>query len=131
MDWQAAFRARLTGAGAITSLVSTRIYWVDRPQTSSLPAITLQTITDARPQHMKGNQVSRESMVQVDVWASTYASARTISEAVIAALVPENTANGVRFDRAFVDNIRDLGEQTETVFIHRTSIDLIVHHQAA
>lgn len=131
MDWQAALRARLTDTAAITALVSTRVYWVDRPQASALPAITLQTISDIRPQHMKGNQASRESIVQVDVWATSYASAREISEEVIAALVPENTSNGIIFGRAFVDSLTDLGERIETQFVHRTRIDFSIHHQAA
>jgi hypothetical protein len=123
---QAALRARLLAAAPVTSLVAQRIYWVSRPQTTTLPAITLQTISDERPQHLKGFQALRPSRIQVDVWTDTYAMGRTITEAVIAALVPENSANSIRFDRALVDGVRDLGEQTDTKFIHRTSIDLIV-----
>lgn len=128
MDWQGALRARLTAAAPVTALVGQRVYWVDRPQASSLPAITLQTITEGRTQHMKGFDGFNSSLVQVDCWGTAYGDVRKIAEAVIAALVPENTSNGVRFARAFVDSIRDLGERVETQFIHRTSLDLIIHH---
>ena len=131
MDWQAALRARLTGASAVTDLVGTRIYWVERPQSSALPAITLQTVDDRMPQHMKGFDGLDVARVQVDVWGRTYAEVRPIVRAAIDALAPANTSNGVRFERAFVDGVRDLGEQTETVFVHRTAVDLIVHHAAA
>lgn len=131
MNWQAALRARLAAAAPVTALVAQRIYWVDRPQASALPAITLQTISDLRPQHMKGFQDSRSSRCQIDVWAASYAAARDISEAVIAALAPPVTSDGIRFDRSFVDNIRDLGERVETLFVHRTSIDFIIHHATA
>jgi hypothetical protein len=128
MDWQAALRARLLAASPITALVAQRVYWMSRPQGSALPAITLQTISDEREQHMKGFHGVQSARVQVDVWGETYGSVRDIANKVIAALVPANTANGIRFDRGFVDSIRDLGERTETAFLHRASIDFIIHH---
>lgn len=131
MDWQGALRARLTTAASVTALVAQRVYWVDRPQTSSLPAITLQTIDDARPQTHQGFQSTRPSVVQIDTWATTYAQSKALAEAVIATLVPQETSNGIRFLRAFVEGVRDLGERVETQFIHRTSIDLIVWHHPA
>lgn len=131
MDWQAALRARLIAAAPVTALVGTRVYWVDRPQTSALPSITLQTISDDRPQHMKGFTGLNPARVQVDCWSSSHAQANDMAEKVITALAPANTANGIKFERAFVDGKRDLGERIETQFIHRASIDFIVHHAAA
>lgn len=131
MDWQGALRARLIAAAPVTALVVQRIYWVDRPQTSGLPAITLQTITEDRPQHMKGFDGLDRSLVQIDCWASTHIQSTQLAEAVIAALSPEGTGNGVHFERAFVDSIRDLGERVETQFIHRASLDIIFHHATA
>ena len=128
MDWQGALRARLIAAAPVTALVAQRIYWVDRPQAAALPAITLQTITQLRPQHMGGFDGLDFARVQIDVWALTYGAVQPIVEAVIAALVPAHSGNGIRFDRAFIDSIRDLGERTETQFIHRASLDMIFHH---
>jgi hypothetical protein len=70
------------------------------------------------------------SRVQVDIWALTYGETKVITEAVIAAVTPAETSNGITFARTFFDGSRDLGERTETQFIHRTSIDFIVHHSA-
>ncbi len=131
MDFHGALRARLIAASPVNSLVSGRVYWVDRPQSTALPAITLQVIDDSRPQTMGGFQTARPSTVQADVWADTYEQKTTLSEAVIASLTPAATSNGVRFLRAFVDSVRDLGERIDTKFIHRTSIDLIVWHTEA
>lgn len=128
MDFQGALRARLVAAAAVTALVGTRIYWVERPQASALPSITLQTIAEERPQHMAGLENMKVSRVQIDCWASSYAQAQALAEAVIAAVVPENTSNGIVFHRTFIDSIRDLGERTETQFIHRASLDLIFNH---
>jgi hypothetical protein len=128
---QAALRARLTTAAPVTALVGQRVYWMDRPQGSALPAITLQTITEGRPQHMKGFQDLRSSRVQVDIWGTSFGQVRQISDAVIVALAPAQAGNGISFERTFIDSIRDLGERTETQFLHRTSIDLIIHHTTA
>lgn len=138
MDWQGALRARLIAAAPVLALVWKHpdtavpaITWVDRPQTSGLPAITLQTISEDRPQTMAGFDGLDRSLVQMDVWGTSYAQVQQVKEAALAAVVPANTGNGVIFARAFVDTIRDLGERVETQFIHRASIDLIFHHATA
>lgn len=131
MDWQGALRARLIAAAPVTALVGQRVTWVDRPQGAALPAITLQTITEDRPQTMAGFDGLDRSMVQVDCWAEEHIESTQLADAVVDALVPENTGNGVHFARAFIDSIRDLGERTETQFIHRASLDLIFHHATA
>jgi hypothetical protein len=132
MDWKGALRARLVAAAPVAALVvadgKTRIYWVDRPQATDLPAVTLQTIDDARPRVYQGFQSARPSVVQVDVWAATFAQKETLAEAVIAALSPANTANGIRFLPAEIDGVSDLGERVETQFIHRSRIDFTFWH---
>lgn len=130
MNMQGALRARLLAAVPVTTLVGQRVSWVDRPKTAGLPAVTLQVVSEERPQHMKGFDGLRSSRVQVDVWADTYGQTKEIAEAVTAAIVPSQAADGITFERAFFAGSRDLGEQTETQFIHRTSIDFIVHHSA-
>lgn len=123
MDFEGALRARLTGASAVTSIVGQRIYWVERPQATALPAITLQIIDDPREQMMAGFQSRLFMLVQVDVWAPSYATAKAGKEAVIAALTPKMTANGIKFGTATNIAARDLSERTETQFIYRSSID--------
>jgi hypothetical protein len=131
MDMQGALRARLIAAAPVNAIVSGRVYWVDRPQSSSLPAVTLQVVTDGRPQNMDNFDATRPTTVQVDCWALSYTAKATLAEAVIATLAPAGTSNGITFLRAFVDSVRDLGESVGSQFIHRTSIDLIVWHHPA
>lgn len=128
MDMQGALRARITGA---STTAGTRVYWVDRPQTSALPAVTLQVVSDPRPQHLKGFNTFRRTLVQIDCWASTYATAAALKEAVLAAVVPQNTSNGINFDRAIVESSDDSGEMSGGVFVHRQRIDLAVWWAAA
>lgn len=140
MDWQEALRARLLADSPLATLVSTRIDWLERPQGKPLPAVTLQSISDGREQHMKGFEGLQPKRVQYDVWGDTFASVRAVVEALIGdasqdgAATVSNTANGHRFTRAMVELApRDLTErvsagdgQKKTVF--RTTFDLIHHH---
>lgn len=128
MDMPAALRARIIGA---STAAGTRVTWVDRPQAAELPAVTLQIVSDQRPQHLKGFDPLRGTIVQIDCWGETYAAVTALKEAVLAAVVPGAAANGIRFDRAIVDSERDLGERTETQFIHRSSVDLVLWWAAA
>lgn len=125
MDFEGALRARLLAA-------SPRTYWVDRPQAAALPAAVLQKMGGRRDQHMKGFNDLRPTRVQFEAWALSFAAAKTLLEALIAAAVPENTSNGIIFNRALVDGEpQTLGERTETAFIHRHIVDLIFWWQAA
>ncbi len=127
-DFQASLRTRLANDTAVAAVVGTRIYWVERPQLASLPAVVLQTISDPRPQHLKGNDGARSTRVQVDCWAATYAAALTLSRKVIAALANPATIAGKRFGSTQVDGQRDLGETVSGTFTHRQSVDLIIWH---
>lgn len=126
---QEALRAKLIADATVTSLVTSRIYWVTRPQNSSMPAIVLQTISDGRPQHLKGFDDLRDTRVQVDCWGTTYAQAKAMAEAVINAAVPESAGNGIIFNRAMVDAVDDGGEVVGTAFAYRVRIDLIIWWQ--
>lgn len=127
MDWQGALRARLLEAPAVAELVAQRVTWVDRPQAAALPAITLQIIFEDRAQHMTGFVGRQFASVQVDVWASSSTEAASLKEAVIAALVPKTTTQGIRFGRALV-TARDQSERTEAQFIYRPSLDFSINY---
>lgn len=134
MDWQEALRARLLADGPLAALVGTRIDWVERPQGKPLPAVTLQCIADAHDQHLKGFESLQPARVQYDVWASTFASATAVKNALIAAAVPAQSGNGHTFARGMVDlPPRDISERitagdgaAKTIF--RVRMDLIHHH---
>lgn len=125
MDFEGALRARLLG-------VAPRTYWVDRPQTSALPAAVLQKTGGDRPQHMKGFDDLKPTRVQIEAWALSFAAAKLLLESLISAATPADTSNGIIFNRAIVDGEpQTLGERTETAFIHRHIVDLIFWWQAA
>lgn len=123
MSFEAALVKRLREAGDVAALVGERISWVDRPQADELPAITLQTVSGVRAQTMARIEATQRPLVQIDVWASTFAAARALREAVIAALLPPAAAGDVRFQRGFVGEPRTSGEDTAAGFVHRHSMD--------
>jgi len=130
MDMETALRARLLAAAPVVALVGQRVTWVERPQGAALPAITLQNVTDERVQNFKGFDGLQPGYVQIDVWALSYAAAKALKDAAIAAVVPAATQSGVRFTRGFV-TARDLSERTDTQFLFRPSIDLTFHYATA
>ncbi len=127
-DFQASIRARLIADSAVAAVVGARVHWVERPQLSGLPAITLQTVSDPRPQHLKGNDGARATRVQVDCWSAKYADALSLARKVIGALANPATISGKRFGATRVDGQRDLGEDVNGTFVHRQSVDLNIWH---
>lgn len=129
MDFQTGVRARLLADATVAAIIGARVDWVERPQKSALPAISLQTISDPRPLHLKGMDGARSTRVQCDCWAATYAAALALARAVIAALSPPATISGKKFGHAQVDSQRDLGEAlADGSFVHRQSVDFLVWH---
>ena len=127
MTMETALRTRIkSGVSALTGQVD----WTVRPQGAALPCIVLSSVSDARSQHMGGFNGYRPTRVQVDCYAATKAASVELREAAIAAVVPEGTVGGVSFLRAFINNVLDRGEQTDTGFVHRELIDLTIWHDA-
>jgi hypothetical protein len=127
VDVQGALRARLLGE----TPASDRVYWLNRPQASALPSITLQTISGDYPQTYDGLQSTRSPRIQLDAWAASYAEARAVCAAAITALAPKGTSNGIVFDNTQFESERDFLEREGTTDIYRTSVDLIVWHHPA
>jgi len=132
MNWKGALRARALAAAPVTALVGQKVTWVSRPQASALDALTFQRIFEDIPQHMGGFMGLNGALVQLDSWATTYDRANAIIDAAIEALVPAETSNGVRFDRAFVRRSDDLpAEDVPNSTIFRASADLMFHYSTA
>jgi hypothetical protein len=123
MDFQTGVRTRLIG------LAGGRVYWGERPQGTAFPAIVLQVISDPRPAHLKDYQEVRSTLVQLDVYATTYAAALAIARQAIAILKVPATITDKVFGACFVDGQRDTIEVVETSNIHRQSVDFSVWHK--
>lgn len=129
MDMEGALRARIV---ALATAAAARVYWVDRPQGTNLPSVTLQVVTgDYSPTYNNGLQTFRSPRVQLDAWATTYAGAKAIVDAIIAGLTAKQTGNGIYFDQIEFEGERDGLESVAGVSVYRRGIDLIVWHSPA
>ncbi|AHE55909.1 tail completion protein gp17 [Sphingomonas sanxanigenens] len=101
-------RNRLLAYADLSALVARRIWWIDRPQGSSLPALTLQLISPNRTYTLDGPSGFYGPRVQFDSWGASYADAKLVSRIVTAAVELPATADGIRFDAGFIDSERDM-----------------------
>jgi len=107
----------------VQAAVGNRVYWVQRPQASEVPAIVLTRISGDRDYHTQGPSGLVSSRVQADVYGKTYAAAKTAGRALIARL---SGHKGGMFQGAFVDGERDFYEGDQA--LHRVSIDFLLSH---
>lgn len=128
-----ALRSRFLADGAVAALVGTRVTWIDRPQGSGLPAVTLQKITPGRDYTYGGASGSSSPMVQADCWGGTYAEAKALERAVIAMAERRAVVGGVKFAPSFVEAARDMAPEDLPGGgkAYRVSIDLIVWNNPA
>lgn len=135
MTLEDAIQIRLLASDDLTARIADRVGWTRR--LTGIPAITLQVISDPRPQHFKGFQPTRPTLVQLDVWSADPREAAAIRGICIAALTPAQAVEDVRFQRAMVTSVRSGAEpdrggdrQTYAGELHRESIDFSFLHNA-
>lgn len=118
-------REALLANTALTALVGQRVTWLDRPQGSALPAVTLQIAAGARSYTMSGPVGLIAFVIQVDVWGGTYKSMKQVSRALIDALHSLKTAPL----QAFIDSESETSERqdgpdaTSSTTFYRTRLD--------
>lgn len=126
--------AFLLADAALAALVGRRIKWLERPQGSGLPAITLQLASGVPEYTMRGRIRLAGPLVQFDVWAGTFASMIAVERALRSAL------DGLRvlpFQGAFVTGWRHSSEPQGapdadgSSSFYRSSIDARIWHAAA
>lgn len=87
----ATLRTVLVNAAPVVALVpALRIEPDRRTQSYALPAIVLQVVSTVPYNHLRGSGLNL-SLIQLDVYASDYTSARNIADASRAALEPSFT----------------------------------------
>lgn len=88
--------ALLSGAGAVTAIVSTRIYPVELPEGIALPAIVIDSISNVRAGAIDADAASHvtRARVQVSMLTASYTQLETLRAAVVAAMQFERGAIG-------------------------------------
>lgn len=135
MTFEQALEKRLAAEPDIVSSFGGRIIWGRRLE--ALPELTLQIVSDPRPQHLKGFQRTRATDVQCDVWSADPDEAATLRDLIIDRIVGPKRLEGVTFQRAMITNTRGGSEQAQPGStqryrgeLFRQSIDITFTHDA-
>lgn len=88
MNAEAAVYALLTGAGAVTSIVGTRVYPVVLPERQPTPAVVYELVAAVNQGRIDAQAATHlmRSRVQINLLSKDYAVLRTLREAVVSAL---------------------------------------------
>ena len=121
--------ARLQAVTGVTDLVGTRVFPLLLPQDPTYPAVIYQQITGSRESAMGSDVGLVEATVQIDSYATTYAGARVLAEAVRVALQRfRGTVASVVISDVFVlEGPLDLYE--DAVKKYRVQQDFLVWHR--
>lgn len=129
-----ALRTFLLADPGLSALIATRVVWLRRPQGSALPSITLQIVSGDHEYTMAGREGLVGSLVQMDIWAATYASMKDVERALIAAL---DNLKSAPFQGGFIESQRESSEAQDgpdasgSTDYFRSSLDIRVWHAAA
>lgn len=107
MTFNEAFRTGLLASGALTALVTARVYEMRLPQRPTLPAVVFQVVNDRHAYSHSGLESLRESVISLKAWAADDEAAAALAEAVkdaVHALDLTGSGSGANFvDLAYPD----------------------------
>jgi len=128
MTIESALRSMIIADETVEGLTGSRVYPGWLPQSVTLPCITYTKVSGERGMNVSAPSGYAHPRFQVDTWATTYAGAKTLANAVRQALngVTNTTISGVRIGSIVMLSERDDFE-TDTE-IHRVSMDFSVWH---
>lgn len=126
MTMEIDLRALLRATPAITAL-TTAIDWGESPQGATGSYVVLSLASDNEGATMQGRDWLRQSRVQVDCYAPTFAQAVAMREAIMDRL---HGYRGGRFRGVFFDGARYFREADEAAPMHRMSLDFLTHWRA-
>jgi len=115
----------LAADAAVAAIVGSRIYPLRMPddENAVLPSVVYTRVSGARATPMAGGATLENPRIQVDSWATTYAGAKALSEAVRAAL-EETGGTGLK---AILLSDSDLMD--DETGDYRVSMDFSVWHR--
>jgi hypothetical protein len=127
-DIAVAVRNRLVANAPLVAKVATRIYPVNRPQDSLLPAIRYIVISDNGEEHLKGQGGPFTARIQFDAFSKSYLETREIARLLTVALPGPVVDGTIQIGRVLWDRPNDGGDDTTGGYIHRARVDLLVEY---
>lgn len=124
-----ALRDRLIADPAVSAIVGTRVYWIDRPQSASaLPAVVLQKVSPGRTYTAKGATTLQGTRVQFDLFGLAYRDISPLYEALLTEMERPETVSGINFGMSFLDSRRDYPPEDVNGIgpVYRISADFLV-----
>jgi hypothetical protein len=110
---------------AITTNGDTRIYPFVMPQDALKPAVVYQRIDTQRDYSHSGEEDVKEARLQVTLWASDYAQAKTVGAKLVASLGAwRGTFGGVTITDTELLDERD--DYSDTPLLFGVSVDVAV-----
>ncbi len=132
---QEAFHRLLRDATAVAALLTVddeiRIYWVQAPQGTSRPYVTLLTVSKVPDMHMTAASGLEFARVQIDCYAASYGGSLAIARAIDAALLGfSGTKAETYFNGIFRADWREGFEDDATPEkLYRQSLDYEIWHR--
>lgn len=124
-----ALYSRLSGFGAISSLVAARIYPVMLPQNPTYPAVVYSFVSGAPVSAMGADVGFTRKRTRVAAWSKTYLEMTQLADAIRQCLERwRGTVNGVVIQDTYVDNASlDLYDDISRVYYR--PLDFMIVHQ--
>lgn len=124
--------ATIQGTSAISTLVSSRVYPSLLPQSPTLPALTYGQVSAVRVRDLTGPAGKSRHRISISCWASTYAGARALADAVRQSIDGfqgwwrDTFVGSVTLDNEF--DLHEEGAGPVDVGVHRVVQDYIISH---
>lgn len=125
---EAALRALLVGYAPLTALVGTRIFWSAYPQGAADPAVRLTKVAGAPGYHMQGSDGLTDSIVQIDVRATTVTGMWAVRDAIVGKLDGYRDSN---FRGVFLTSERQRVDEATLGLYHMAQLDFDVWFRAS
>lgn len=125
MGIEIALRTLLVNDAAVAALAGSRVYPLRLPQNYTLPGISYQRISTARTHEIDiGPTGWAWARFQIDCWADSYGTVRSLAEATRQALDGyKGTSSSTHIGGMYIESERDLFE--ETTEIYRVTLDFL------
>jgi hypothetical protein len=125
MSVEEAVRTVLTNTGAVTALISTRVYPLYLPPDTTLPAVAYERISTRRSYAHDGPQAPVTARIQYDSIATTLSAAMGVADAIRGALSGyTGTSAGVRIASCLLAN--EMSQEEKDTGYARVSQDFLV-----